>query len=137
MGSNPPMSEGCVRPASILIVDDDVDMAALLRDTLHREGFQTSVELTGRGALAAVTRHVFDLIIVDKELPDVSGLDLLREFRSRLADVRLMLLTGFGGALVSRAARKRGADRYLDKPVRLDDLVGAVRAVLAESRPGS
>jgi DNA-binding response OmpR family regulator len=124
-------------PASILIVDDDVEMAALLRDALAREGFQTTVEFTGRGAILAATRQLFDLVILDKEMPDVNGLDLLRELRERLPHVRLVFLTAFGGALVARAARKRGADHYLDKPIHLADLVSTIRAVLAAARRAS
>ena len=121
------------RSASILIVDDDAEMAALLRDALDREGFQAVAETRGRDALATTERRPFDVVIVDKEMPDLNGLDLMSELRRRLPEVRLIFLTAFGGALVARAARKRGADRYLDKPVRLDDLIAAVRAVLAPS----
>ena len=128
------MTPSSSHPASILIVDDDVEMAALLRDALAREGFQTTVEFTGRGAIAAVTRQPFDLVILDKEMPDLNGLDLLRELRDRLPEVRLVFLTAFGGALVARAARKRGADHYFDKPIRLADLITTVRTVLAAAR---
>ena len=116
-------------PPSVLVVDDDVEMASLVRDVLTREGFPTVAEFSGRGALAAVERRPFDVVIVDKEMPDLNGLDLLETLRGRLPEVRLILFTAFGGSLVARAARKRGADRYLDKPVRLDDLVATVRAV--------
>lgn len=128
------MTDLSSRPGSILIVDDDVEMAALLRDTLEGEGFETAVEFSGRGAIAAATRQLFDLVIVDKEMPDLNGLDLLRELRGRLPEVRLVFLTAFGGALMARAARKRGADHYLDKPIRLADLVATVRTVLATAR---
>ena len=121
-------------PSSILIVEDDVEMAALLRDALAHAGFQTTVEFTGRGALAAATRQRFDLVIVDKQMPDLNGLDLLPALRERLPEVRLVFLTAFGGSLVGRAARKRGADHYLDKPIRLDDLITTVRTVLATAR---
>lgn len=119
---------------SILVVDDDVEMATLLRDAFTREGFNTVAEFSGRGALAAATRQVFDVIILDKEMPDLNGFDLLKELREHLPGVRLIFLTAFGGSLVARAARKRGADRYLDKPVRLNELVATVRAVLGASR---
>jgi DNA-binding response OmpR family regulator len=125
------------RSASILIVDDDAEMAALLRDALDREGFQAVAETRGRDALVATERRPFDVVIVDKEMPDLNGLDLMSELRRRLPEVRLIFLTAFGGALVARAARKRGADRYLDKPVRLDDLIATVRAVLAPSERAS
>jgi DNA-binding response OmpR family regulator len=121
------------RRPSVLIVDDDVEMAALLRDAFNREGFDAVAEFSGRAALASATCDYFDVIILDKEMPDLNGFDLLGELRHRLPDIRLIFLTAFGGSLVARAARKRGADRYLDKPVRLDELIATVRAVLAAS----
>lgn len=118
------------RVSSVLVVDDDVQMAELLRDVLAREGFDTEAEFSGRAALAAVERRRFDVVIVDKEMPDLNGLDVLAALRARLPEVRLIFLTAFGGSLVARAARKRGADCYLDKPVRIDNLVATVRTVL-------
>jgi DNA-binding response OmpR family regulator len=131
------MTDTPTQPPAILIVDDDVEMAALLREAFTREGFRTVVEFSGRAAIVAATCEPFDVVVLDKEIPDLNGLDLLRELRARLPDVRLVFLTAFGGSLVARAARKRGADRYLDKPVRLDDLVATVRAVLGASRRAS
>jgi DNA-binding response OmpR family regulator len=121
----------------VLIVDDDAQMGALLRDALAQEGFEAVAETRGRDALAAAQRRTFDVVIVDKEMPDLNGLDLMAELRSRLPEVRLIFLTAFGGALVARAARKRGADRYLEKPVRLADLIATVRAVLTTSERAS
>jgi two-component system response regulator QseB len=115
---------------SILVVDDDIEMAVLLRDVLADEGFDTTAEFSGGAALAAVDGRPFDVVIVDKEMPGLNGLDLLAALRARLPGVRVVLLTAFGGALVARAARKRGADVYLDKPVRLADLVQTVRRLL-------
>jgi DNA-binding response OmpR family regulator len=121
------------RPA-ILVVDDDAEMAALLRDALEREGFRAVAETRGREAILAAEREPFDLLIVDKEMPELSGFDLMSELRARHPELRTIVLTAFGGTLVARAARKRGADHYLEKPVRLAALMDAVRAALA-SRP--
>ena len=121
------------RPA-ILVVDDDEEMAALLRDALEREGFRAVAETRGREAILAAEREDFDLLIVDKEMPDLHGFDVMSELRARHPHLRAIVLTAFGGSLVARAARKRGADHYMEKPVRLAVLMDAVRAVLA-SRP--
>jgi two-component system, OmpR family, phosphate regulon response regulator PhoB len=104
-----------------------------LRDTFTREGLDTVTEFSGRAAGAAARRRIFDVVILDKAMPDLNGLDLLGECQ-RLPDARLILLTAFGGSLVAGAARRRGADGYLDKPVRPGELVATVRAVLAASR---
>jgi DNA-binding response OmpR family regulator len=123
-----------VRRAAILVVDDDAEMAALLRDALEREGFRAIAATRGREAILAAERERFDLLIVDKEMPELSGFDLMSELRALHPELRAIVLTAFGGSLVARAARKRGADHYLEKPVRLAALMDVVRAVLS-SRP--
>lgn len=119
------------RRPSILIVDDDAEMASLLHDTLEREGFRVVVQTRGREAIASAEREAFDLVIIDKVMPDINGLDLMSTLRARFPGLRAILLTAFGGALVARAAKKRGADHYMDKPVRLDALVETVRGLLS------
>lgn len=128
------MTDATARRPAILIVDDDVEMAALLRDALEREGFRAVAETRGREAIAAAEREPFDLVIIDKEIPDIHGFDVMSELRARRPDLGTIVLTAFGGALVARAARKRGADHYMEKPVRLAALVDAVRAVLDSRR---
>ena len=114
----------------VLVVEDDPAMASLVKDTLEREGFRVSVERSGEGAIAAVEREWFDVAIVDKELPVLNGLDLVSFLTHRVPEMPVILITAFGGALVAEAALSRGATRYLDKPVRLAELVGTVRGVL-------
>ena len=128
------MTDTAARPPAVLIVDDDVEMAALLRDALEREGFRAVAETRGREAIAAAEREPFDLVIVDKEMPDIHGFDVMSELRARRPELGAIVLTAFGGSLVARAARKRGADHYMEKPVRLAALVDAVRAVLGARR---
>lgn len=117
---------------NVLVVEDDPEMAALIETALGREGFRVVVETRGEGAIAAVEREAFDAAIVDKELPQFSGLDLVSFLIHRAPRTPVIVVTAFGGALVARAALERGATRYLEKPVRLAELVEAVRAVLRD-----
>jgi CheY-like chemotaxis protein len=125
------------RQPSILIVDDDAEMAALLCDVFEREGFRTVAETCASQALASAEREGVDLVIVDKQMPDIDGLELTSALRTRFPGLRSVLLTAFGGALVERAARERGIDHYMDKPVRLDALIETVRGLLGRSRTTS
>lgn len=118
---------------NILLVEDDPEMAALVEAGLGRQGFRVVVESRGEGAIAAVEREAFDAAIVDKELPQLSGLDLVSFLIHRAPRMPVILITAFGGALVARAALERGATRYLEKPVRLTELVEAVRAVIRDA----
>ena len=112
-------------------------MAAVVRDALARAGFDVALEGSGEGAIAAAERARFDAVVVDKELPRLSGLDLVSFLSHRAPATPIVLLTAFGGALVAEAARLRGATRYLEKPVRLAVLVDTVRALVRGGAPAA
>ncbi|HBH00897.1 MAG TPA: hypothetical protein DDZ42_03080 [Candidatus Rokubacteria bacterium] len=123
------------RAPRVLVVEDDADMAAVVRDALAAAGFAVALEGSGEGAIAAAERERFDAVIVDKELPSLSGLDLVSFLSHRAPSTPIVLLTAFGGALVAAAARLRGATHYLEKPVRLAALVDTVRALVRGAAP--
>jgi two-component system response regulator HydG len=117
-----------VRP-TVLVVEDDGAMRALLRDFLDRVGYRVLEQPNGAAVTALVETEHVDAVILDKEMPGPSGLDLLSFLRHRLPDVPVVFITAFGGPDVAEEARRRGAYRYLEKPFRL----AAVRDTLAEA----
>jgi mannose-1-phosphate guanylyltransferase/ActR/RegA family two-component response regulator len=112
----------------VLVVEDDGEMAALMREALERADCRVTLATCGTDAIEAIERGPFDVAIVDKELPSINGLDLISFLTHRSPDMSVMLMTAFGGALVAHAAHARGATRYLEKPVKLAELIDAVRA---------
>jgi DNA-binding NtrC family response regulator len=114
------------RQWTVLIVDDDADMTALLRDALERDHRVFTATDAGR-ALDLVEIAQPDAVVIDKQMPGTSGLDLLMVLRRRFPAMRLILITAFGGRLVAGEARARGADHYLEKPFRLQELRGILR----------
>jgi DNA-binding response OmpR family regulator len=116
---------------AVLVVDDDPEMRALLRDYLRREGFEVVDSATGEHAVALVETRSFDAAIVDKETPGMGGLDLLSFLRHRCPAVPVIVITAFGGDAVAEEAFARGACRYLEKPFRIHNLVAALRSVTA------
>jgi len=114
----------------VLVVEDDPAMASLVKEALERDGFRVNVEHSGEDAITAVEGQWFDAAIVDKELPILNGLDLVSFLTHRVPEMPVILMTAFGGALVAEAALSRGATRYLEKPLRLAELVGAVRSLV-------
>lgn len=115
-------------PRQVLVVEDDPEMAALVRDALERSGFRISLATSGPDAISLMDRTRFAAAIVDKELPLISGLDLVSFLTHRAPEMPVILMTAFGGELVAQAALDRGAIRYLEKPVKVAELVEAVRA---------
>jgi two-component system, OmpR family, alkaline phosphatase synthesis response regulator PhoP len=120
----------------VLIVEDELDIAGLIKHTLERGG-DASAEIVGSGdaALKAVMERAPDLMILDLNLPAMSGVDVCRILRSRpdLPRVPIIMLT----ARTSEDDRVRGldqgADDYITKPFSLRELTARVRAVLRRS----
>lgn len=124
----------------VLIVEDEKDIAELVRHTLLRDGHQeVEVVATGDAALESVSVAVPDLVILDLNLPTASGLEVCRLLRARAdtAQVPIIMLT----ARTSESDRVRGldmgADDYVTKPFSLRELSARVRAVLRrrETKP--
>jgi two-component system C4-dicarboxylate transport response regulator DctD len=125
------MSEAASEPVTILVVDDDPAMRALLRDWLEREGFQIIEEPSAERLLAVAQTARFDALILDKEMPGTGGFDVLPAFRRLRSDVPVILITAFGGAMVAQEALKLGAREYLEKPFQLRTLLEVVREATA------
>lgn len=109
----------------VLIVDDDLDMARLLRVLLTQQRFG-SVEhaATGRDALLAPGR--FDIILLDHQLPDLSGIELVQPLRERPESPSIVLVTAHGNESLAAEALRRGADDYLVKDASLTHLLPEV-----------
>src|SRR5262249_51799378 len=136
-----PMTEAVHREgggARVLVVDDDAEMRTLLRRTLEFDGFQVTERDRGTHVLAALREVPFDLIILDKEMPGMTGFDLLPLLRREFPDVPVLLVTAFGGSRVESSALRLGASSYLEKPFRLGQLRKAVDCLLlgASGEPG-
>lgn len=119
----------------VLVVDHDPDTRIALRESLEAHEFAVSVEERGEAVIQAVERAAFDAIIVDKELPDIGGLDLLGFLRHRCPTTPVVLTTRFGGALSAAVADRCGAARCIDKSVRPTELVAMLRELMEHRRP--
>jgi DNA-binding response OmpR family regulator len=106
----------------ILLVDDDPDIARLVQHILSKHGLGPAVQVTtGREALTAL--DAVDIVLLDQQLPDTSGLDVLDAIKSRPAPPAVVLVTAHGSESLAAAALRRGADDYLAKDSALSDLL--------------
>lgn len=112
---------------TVLVVEDDAVMRALLRDVLERAGHGVIALADGSGVPAVLERGAFDLAIFDKEMPGSDGLDLVSLLRDRRPGVPVVLITAFGGTRIADEALRRGAYSYLEKPFH----VGAILDIVA------
>lgn len=124
----------------ILIVEDDPEMRRLLADFLRAEGFRVTQAADAGEALSCVREKAFASVILDKNLPDESGLDILRRLRVLIPDTPVILITAFGDARTHEEAFARGAYDLLLKPFNLDDLLEVLRKAqeyASEGRSGA
>ena len=122
--------------ARILIIDDDAQLRAILRQVLDRAGHQTSEASDGREGLREHQQLMFELIITDILMPQGGGLDTVRQLRQVSPDVKIIAISGGGQSgpldLLDEAERS-GADRSLQKPFGLRELLDVIDELLSAS----
>jgi two-component system, OmpR family, KDP operon response regulator KdpE len=116
-------------PATVLVIDDEVQMRRLLRRILEQEGYKVSLVENGLEGLAHAGTDRPDVIILDLGLPDMGGLEVLREIRSR-SSVPILILSVREAEETIVSALDGGADDYLTKPFRTGELLARIRALL-------
>ncbi len=116
----------------ILVVDDEEPVRSLLRDTLELDGYEVREAEDGPSALVAFDEARPDGIILDIMMPGLSGIDVLREVRSRAggADIPVILLTAAGDDKTTWDGWSAGASCYLTKPFDPDNLLSWVERIL-------
>jgi DNA-binding response OmpR family regulator len=118
--------------ARVLVVEDDPDIADLIRRYLQKAGFDVDVRMSGRDAMTAIADHPPDLIVLDLMLPHVSGLEVCRTVRAdgKTAATPIIMVTARADESSRIAGLDLGADDYLGKPFSPGELVARVRALL-------
>lgn len=115
------------RAASVLVVDDDDDLADVLGRALDRQGWVVHRARTGSDAIASLpSLGVLDAAVVDLVLPGAGGLDVVRSIRRAFPRCRIVALTGLAEPMMQTAFSDAGADVFLAKPVELARLFEAL-----------
>ncbi|NGO70195.1 response regulator transcription factor [Streptomyces boncukensis] len=129
------MSHGPVQqPWRLLLVEDDRELVAMLSEVLRGEGYAVDVAADGqRGLHLGLTRR-YDVLVVDRRLPALDGLDLLVRLRSRAVRAPVLLLTALGTVHDRVDGLDAGADDYLVKPFDLDELGARLRVLCRRAR---
>lgn len=118
----------------ILIVEDEERISSFLEKGLRSNGFTTSTAGTGADGLALATTGEFDLVILDVGLPDRSGFDVLEELRGRDKRTPVLILTARDSVGDTVHGLEGGADDYVTKPFRFEELLARIRVQLREER---
>jgi two-component system alkaline phosphatase synthesis response regulator PhoP len=113
----------------VLVVEDEIKIARLVRDYLHQAGFAVLEAHDGPGAIAKARAEKPDMIVLDLGLPGMDGLDVTRELRSS-SSVPIIMLTARSDESDRIVGLELGADDYIVKPFSPKELVARIRAVL-------
>jgi two-component system, OmpR family, response regulator len=117
----------------ILIVEDEDRIASFVRKGLSANGFQPTVVTDGRDAVSHALTGEFDLLVLDLGLPDVDGFTVLRTLRESRVAIPVIILTARDSVRDTVAGLEGGADDYMTKPFRFEELLARVRLRLRGS----
>jgi DNA-binding NtrC family response regulator len=115
---------------SVLVVEDEIDLRTLLEDLVREAGFRVTTAEDGAAAIALLKKNTFDLALLDIQMPNASGIDVLRHIRQHSPATKAIMLTGYADLKHAMEAREFGALDFISKPYKLDDVLQTINRVL-------
>ena len=119
----------------ILVVDDDQVVCDVVSQTLAMGGYRCTTVLRSGDALDKLATEKFNLVVLDIKLPDMSGIEVLRQIQSKRNDTPVIMLSAVNDVDTAVEAMKLGASDYIVKPFGLDRLDKSVRMALEAEQP--
>jgi DNA-binding response OmpR family regulator len=116
--------------AKILLIEDDLTTASMVRDWLEGERYTIDEAHSGAEALTYLKSYQYDLVIVDWMLPEGNGVEVMKSYRSGGGHAPILMLTGKRAIVEKEAGLDAGADDYLTKPFDMRELSARIRALL-------
>ena len=113
----------------VVIVEDNKDLNRLIADNLEKAGIQFESVMNGEDALNIIDPELHDLVILDRGLPDMEGLELLKIIREDGIKIPVLILTAMDELGDKVAGLNSGADDYLVKPFEMEELIARIRAL--------
>jgi DNA-binding NtrC family response regulator len=118
----------------ILIIDDDTYILNSFTKVLTKKGFEVETAETGKQALDKIKQNSFDVALIDVCLPDMEGTELLSKVKKELEKTVKIMLTGHPSVKTSEKATFEGADTYIVKPIKMDELVSVINFFLKQRK---
>jgi two-component system, response regulator RegA len=115
-----------MKGSKILLVDDEVVFTTNMGKLLTNRGYKVTAANSGDGAIQALEKENFDVVVLDLKMPGMDGLATLKEIKKLGLFTETLILTGHGSIDTALEAIKLGAYDYLTKPCEIDDLVGKI-----------
>jgi two-component system, cell cycle response regulator CtrA len=118
----------------LLLIEDDSAMALSIELLLKSERFCVCKTDLGEEAIGLIKLHDYDIILLDVNLPDISGFEVLRSVRLARVETPILIISGVAGAPEKVRALRFGADDYMTKPFHKEELVARIHAILRRSK---
>ncbi len=109
-------------PSKILVIDDEDSMCNFMEIMLSRQGYRVDTTTSGKSAITMLKEHNYELVIADLNMPEMTGLDILREVKSFKKDQELIVMTAYASVDTAIEAMKEGAADYITKPFKVDEI---------------
>jgi DNA-binding response OmpR family regulator len=122
--------------AQVLLADDDVELAGMLKEYLEREGFGVATVHDGEAAARLALSGGYQIVVLDVMMPKLDGIEALRQIR-QTSRVPVVMLTARGDDIDRIVGLELGADDYVPKPCTPRELVARLRAILRRAQPGA
>ena len=121
-------------PAKILLIEDDLRLAAILQKLLHREGYEVDLATRGDDGLAHSRQQIYDVVLTDLKLPGLDGLNLISQIHAAKPRLPIIMMTAHGTTETAIEATKLGAYEYLLKPCQPEELLDLIASAVAHSQ---
>ncbi len=118
----------------VLVVDDNKDIRWLIKAILEENSLSVDIAYDGESALNKINKHSYAVMVSDYELPDISGLTVLKEAHQIRPSLQTIMISAYGNESVRARAKELGAYAFLDKPFNIDELVRIIKKSLREKR---
>jgi CheY-like chemotaxis protein len=122
-----------LRPGRILVVDDEPDVAAVVKDVLMTAGHNVDTAMSGVVALQMIELTAYDLVFTDLGMPDMSGWDVAEKINASQPGLTVALVTGWGTSLDEADAARRGVSAVVHKPFEIDELLAIAHRLLSKT----
>lgn len=119
-------------PPHILVMEDDLSVAKGLEMVLSEEGYTVNLAGTGELALEAFKQKRFDLLVADLRLPDIDGMEVIKQVKEAKPETEVIVITGYGTTATAVEAMKLGVHDFLPKPFTEDQIKAAIDEALKE-----
>ncbi|MCD6097691.1 sigma-54-dependent Fis family transcriptional regulator [bacterium] len=116
----------------ILVVDDEESMCKFMRIMLSKSGYEVATALSAKEALALLDKSSFDIAILDIKMPEMSGVELLREIRKKNQTISVIMMTAYASLETAIEALREGASDYITKPFQISEIRHSIKRILEE-----